>query len=116
RIEAPRRGLRRRAAAEILRLVRAGADGAEKRLVPRQGLFLSGPVALPGDREFALCFSPRDGEAGAEIPPVDRAARARRCALAHCRLSRVEAADPFQPAGHLQALSRTGRLAIRGKG
>src|SRR6266581_7033125 len=114
RIEAPRRALHRRAAAEILRLLRAGAGAGEKRLAPRQGLFLSRPVAFPGDRGFALCFSPRVGEAGAEIPPVDRAARARRCALAHCRLSRVEAADPFQPAGHLQALSRTGRLAIRG--
>src|SRR2546427_8945461 len=55
---------------------------------------------------------PRDGEVGAEISAVGRAAREGRGTAAHRRLPRIEAAHRVQPARHLQALSRTGRLAI----
>src|SRR6266581_3151796 len=103
RIEAPRRALRRRAAAEIPRLLRAGARTRKRRMAARQGVFLRRPVALPDDRGLALCFSRRDGKAGAEISAVGRAARARRGAAAYRRLPRIEAAHRVQSARHLQA-------------
>src|SRR6185295_17716211 len=101
----------RRAAAEIFRLLRARARAGKRRLASRQGVFVRGPVAFPDDRRIALRLSPGDGKAGAEIPAVGRAARARRGAAARRRLSRVETADRFQPARNLQALSGTRRLA-----
>src|SRR3989442_6994492 len=113
RIEAPRRALHRRAAAEIPRLLRAGASARKRRMASRQGVFLCGPVAFPDDRGPALCFSPRDGKSGAEIPEVGRVTRARRGAAAHCGLSRVAAAHRLQPARHLQALSGARRLDVR---
>src|SRR6266704_4993553 len=113
RIEAPRRALHRRAPAEIPRLLRAGASARERRMASRQGVFLCGPVAFPDDRGPALCFSPRDGEAGAEIPEVGRAARARHGAAAHRGLPRVQGARRLQPARYLQALSRTRRPDAR---
>src|SRR5262249_40716335 len=67
-------------------------------------------VAVPDGRRTALCFSARHDETRAEAPAAGRAARPRRLAPAHSGLPRFGPAHPFQPARHLQALSRARRM------
>ena len=48
-------------------------------------------------------------------PPVDRAARSRRCAASIARLSLIGTPHPFQSRGHLSPLSRAGRESVEQK-